>query len=213
MNKLKKGILVLFEGGESCGKSTAQESCFNYLSSKYDTVKMREPGTAPVSEGIRDLLLNHPEMKMSNLTELFLYEAARTQFVEDLLKPALQQHKLVLSDRYYYSTIAYQGFGRGIDLRVIDSLNKIATTGIRPDIAFIFDVPYEIAAERMRNAGKSPDRIERLGKEFHEKVRQGYLYAANNKEAVKIDGTLSKEAISKQVISMIEDYLNPFIIQ
>lgn len=212
MNKLKKGILVLFEGGEKCGKSTAQETCFNYFSKKYDTIKMREPGSAPISEGIRDLLLNHPEMKMSNLTELFLFQAARAQFVEDLLKPALQQHKLVLSDRFYYSTIAYQGFGRGIDLKIIESLNKIATTGIRPDIAFVFDIPYETAVERMRKDGKSPDRIEKLGKDFHEKVRKGYLYTANNKEAIKVDGSLSKEVLSRQIISIIEDYLNPFII-
>lgn len=214
MNKLKKGIFVLFEGGECCGKSTIQKRCFDYFSKDYDAIKMREPGSAPVSEGIRNLLLNRSEMKMSNLTELFLFEAARAQFVEDILKPALEQKKLVLCDRFYYSTIAYQGFGRGIDLKVIESLNNIATQGIKPDLAFIFDIPYEETVRRMKNAWKSPDRIEKLGREFHEKVRQGYQYIAKNyPEAVLVDGFRGIEALTKETISSIENFIKNFETQ
>jgi len=207
MNKLKKGILVLFEGGECCGKSTIQKRCFDYFSNKYDSAKMREPGTANVSEGIRKLLLD-PEMDKSDMTELFLFEAARAQFVEEMLKPALEQGKLVLCDRFYYSTVAYQGFGRGIDLKKIESLNNIATQGIKPDIAFILDVPYEETIRRMKNAFKTPDRIERLGKEFHEKVREGYLYIAKNyPEAILVNAFRDIETIIKEVIGKTEEYI------
>lgn len=207
MNKLNNGILVLFEGGECCGKSTIQKRCFDYFSNKYNTVKMREPGTANVSEGIRKLLLD-PEMKMSDITELMLYESARAQFVEESLNPALEQCKLVLCDRSYYSTVAYQGFGRGIDLKTIESLNNIATQGIKPNIAFIFDIPYEEVIRRMKNAWKSPDRIERLGKEFHEKVREGYLYIAKNyPESILVNAFRDIETIIKEVIGKIEEYV------
>lgn len=209
MKKLKKGILVVFEGGECSGKGTIQKKCFEYFSSKYETVKMREPGSAPVSEGIRELLLNHPKMNISPMTELMLYEAARAQFVEDNLKPALQECKLVLCDRFYYSTIAYQGFGRAIDLKKIETLNSIAAQGIKPDIVFIFDVPYEEAMRRLKNSWKQKDRIEQEPKDFHEKVREGYLYIAKTcPEAVLIDATLNIKTIAKEIIGKIENYIS-----
>lgn len=210
MEKLKKGIFVLFEGGESCGKTVQQNLCFNHFSSRYKVVKMREPGSAPVSEGIRHLLLN-PEMKMSRITELMLFEAARAQFVKDFLKPALEQHKLVLCDRSYYSTIAYQGFGRGIDFGTIELLNNTAMHGIKPDMAFIFDISYEESIRRMKKAGKVKDRIEKEDRDFHERVRQGYLYIAKNyPEAFLIESSLNVGTIYKHIIKKIEQYISRY---
>lgn len=209
MNKLKKGIFVLFEGGESCGKTTQKDLCFDYFSKKYDAVKMREPGSAPVSEGIRDLLLNHPEMKISSLTELMLYEAARAQFVEDILKPALEQGKLILCDRFYYSTIAYQGFGRRIGLEKIEVLNEIASQGIKPDLAFIFDISYEESMKRKKKAGLSLDRIERMPREFHEQVRKGYLYISKKyPETYLIEESVDIAAANRMILKKIEEHIS-----
>lgn len=210
MKKLKKGIFILFEGGESCGKTLQRDLCFDYLSSKYDVIKMREPGSAPVSEGIREILLTSKKVKkMSPMTELMLYEAARAEFVSELLKPALEQHRLVLCDRFYYSTIAYQGFGRGIDLKTIELLNNIATQGIKPDIAFILDIPYEESQKRMEKAGKVKDRLEREKREFHERVRRGYLYIAENyPEAYLIDACRDVKIINKEIKSRIDRYFS-----
>ena len=210
MNKLKKGILVLFEGGECCGKSTIQKRCFDYFSKKYDSVKMREPGTAKASERVRRILLDKKmKGKISALTEFLLYESSRAQFVSEILKPAIEQKKLVLCDRFYYSTLAYQGFGRGIDLKTVELLNGIASQGIKPDLAFIFDIPYEESQARMAKAGKKKDRIEQEAREFHEKVRKGYQYIAKNyREAVLIDAYHSPEYISRDIILKIEEYIS-----
>lgn len=210
MNKLKKGILVLFEGGEACGKTLQRDLCLDYFSKKYDTISMREPGSAKASERIREILLDR-EMKdkLSPLTELLLFESSRAQFVSEILKPALEQKKLVLCDRFYYSTIAYQGFGRGIDLKTIELLNNTAAQGIKPDTAFIFDISYEESQARMAKAKKIKDRMEQEKKPFHDKVRQGYNYIAENyREAVLIDACRLPEEINKEIIARIEEYIS-----
>ncbi len=209
MKELNKGILVVFEGGEACGKTLQRDLCFDYFSKEYDVVKMREPGSAKASERIREIVLD-AEMKgkISTLTELLLFEAARAQFVEDILKPALKEKKLVLCDRFYYSTIAYQGFGKGVSLDTIEMLNNHSSQGIKPDLAFIFDIPYEESIKRMRDAGKTLDRIERLDKEFHEKVRKGYIYVTKTcSEALPIDGTRNPAEVNKEIITKIENYI------
>jgi dTMP kinase len=207
MKELKKGVLIVFEGGECSGKSTLQKNCFDYFSKDYDTVKMREPGTAKVSEGIRNLLLN-PDMQMSSMTELLLYEAARAQFVHDILIPALEEKKLILCDRFYYSTIAYQGFGRGIDIKTIESLNNTAAQGIKSDILFIVDVPYEESMKRLENSWRKKDRLEKESRKFHEDVRRGYNYIADNyKESILLDGCRELDTVAEDVIKRTEEYL------
>lgn len=208
MNNLKKGVFIVFEGGESCGKSTQHKLCKNYFSKDYNVVTMIEPGSNPVSKSIREELL-HKHEDIEPLCEVMLYEAARAQFMEHNLKPAIEQKKLILGDRFYYSTIAYQGFGGNLDVKFIESLNKKVSQNIKADLLFILDISYEEAMNRMKVDGKQLDRMERKGKEFHERVRAGYHYIAKNyKEAIMIDGSRKKEDINKQIVSIIGDYLS-----
>jgi len=203
------GKLILFEGVDGCGKSTQRDLAFDYFSKKYSErcLKLREPGSASASEDIRKILL-HSDYKLAKEAELMLFEAARAQFVGEILKPALNNGKLIFCDRYYYSTIAYQGFGRGIKLEYIDYLNKVASQGIEPDITFIFDIPAEEIFKRMEKQDRIKDRIEREKQEFHEKVKEGYLYVGKNyKNCYIFDGTREIESLNKEVISLIEKKL------
>ena len=145
----------------------------------------REPGGTVLSENIRSLLLN-PKNNISALAELILYEASRAQHMEEVIIPALKSGKIAVCDRFTDSTIAYQGFGRGIDLRIIKRLNSIATQGIEPDLTLILDIDAEKGlnkAKGLKKGYKHGDRIERENLEFHRKVRKGFLYAARTMPA------------------------------
>lgn len=172
-----KGKLIVLEGPEGGGKTLQQNNIRDYLKDKgYDIFITREPGGADISEQVRNILLDPKNTAMSSRTELFLYEAARAQFTEEILKPQLNQGKIILTDRFYHSTIAYQGFGRGLDLEMVKSLNSYATGGIRPDITFILDVPVEIGLKRARDVtGEKGDRMENEKISFHKKLRKAYL--------------------------------------
>src|SRR3989344_2627723 len=142
MSKMKKGRFIVFEGGEGCGKTTQLNLVERYLiENGYNTERIREPGGTKISESIRNVLLDPENTDMGDITELFLYLAARSQLVHQIIRPSLEDGKIVLADRFYYSTIVYQGIGRGIGLESLIEANNLAIQGIKPDYTFILDVP------------------------------------------------------------------------
>jgi dTMP kinase len=164
-------MLITFEGTEGCGKSTLIQN----LSSKLKEwgishITTREPGGSKVAENIRSLILNQ---EMDPMTELFLYEAARVEHFETTVLPALSSGKWVLCDRFTDSTLAYQGFARGLSIPLIERLNRMATRGRKPDLTFFLDLPVE---EGLRRA-QDPNKFEKAGLAFQKKVRKGFLHA------------------------------------
>lgn len=180
----KNGVFVSLEGIDGAGKTTLRELLVSALNND-NIVSIREPGGTTISEKIRAVLLDPQNMGMAARTEALLYAAARSQVVEEIIRPALAQGKLVLADRYMDSTIAYQGYGRGLDLEFLTQLNRLCTGGLKPDVTLLLDVA---PGEGLRRRGEEkPDRLEQEGSAFQEKVRQGYLtIAAQEPERVKI---------------------------
>ena len=162
----------------------------------------REPGAKGLGSKLREILL-HYEGDVSSNCESFLFLADRAQHIDTIVKPAIEAGQIVLCDRHIDSTVAYQGYGRGVDIGQIKMLNNIATSGLKPDLTFIFDINIETSAKRV---GKNQDRMESSGAEFFKKVREGYLNIAKEEpERVKvIDGSKSIESIKDVVISIIE---------
>lgn len=186
-------MFITFEGIDGCGKSTQLKLLNEYfLKQNKQTLIIREPGGTKVSEKIREILLSK-NLEMTNITELLLFAAARNSLVEKVIKPALKQGIYVLSDRFYDSTTAYQGYGREINLDYIKIINEIATNGLKPNLTFLLDIPIEIANKRCKN--KNKDRIESSGNEFYEKVIQGY-YSIAKDEPNRIKIINSKGSIS-----------------
>lgn len=203
---MEKGIFITFEGADGCGKTTQIEHAQNYLTeNKIDFITTREPGATELGKKLREILLHYP-YEVADECETFLYLADRAQHVETVIVPAIESGKIVLCDRFTDSTIAYQGFGRGIDLGRIKYLNEIATGGLKPDLTIVLDVESEAAQTRL---GKTKDRLEALGMEFHQKVRNGYLQVAKEEPArVKVvNANLSIEEVFKQVKTLIDETL------
>lgn len=192
-----KGVFIVFEGIDGCGKSTQLQALVGRLQSYgIEPVVIREPGGTPVGEQIREVLLERP-VAMEPLTELLLYEASRSELTRTVLRPALQAGRVVLADRFAMASLAYQGYGRGLDLTLVHTLNTIATEGIEPSMTIILDVPVEVAFARKRRA---LDRLERAGLEFHERVRQGYHELAQQTPgSLLLDGTLPSMELAEQI--------------
>jgi len=180
----KKGLFITFEGIDGCGKSTQLNLLSEYLKSGgLEVVITREPGAKGLGEKLREILLNY-EGDVSSNCEAFLFLADRAQHIDTLVKPAIEAGKVVLCDRHTDSTIAYQGYGRGVDLEQIKMLNRIATSGLVPDLTFVFDLDVEISQMRV---GKTKDRMESAGDDFHNRVRKGYLEITKQEpERVKV---------------------------
>ncbi len=199
-----KGKFITFEGSEGSGKSTQSALVFDYLKSKgLPVMLLREPGGVKISEAIRNLLLDVKSAGMGDECETFLYMAARAQLVKEVLEPALKEGKIVLCDRFLDSTVAYQGFGNGVDVKTIQQLGAFATKGIEPDLTLVFDIETEKGLGRT-NAKK--DRIELRPLEYHNRVRQGYLSLAKQepKRVKVITVDADKETIFKRIQPMID---------
>ncbi|MFH1700224.1 MAG: dTMP kinase [Candidatus Zixiibacteriota bacterium] len=181
----RKGLFITFEGIDGCGKSTQARKLFQTLKKAgLPVIFIREPGGTPVSEKIRKVLLDH-RIEISALSELFLYQAARANLTERKIIPALNKKQIVICDRFFDSTTAYQGYGRQLDLNLIEKLNKSASFERDPDMTFILDVDYETSLKR-RN-GK-PDRLEKEKKAFFNRVRKGFRDISKKKRVILIDG-------------------------
>ncbi|MBR2295008.1 MAG: dTMP kinase [Clostridiales bacterium] len=202
---MDKGLFITFEGIDGCGKSTQIALTESYCKSKgRETLIIREPGGTTVGEKIRTILLDKKNDSMVPMAELLLYEAARAQIVEEKIVPALEAGMVVICDRFFDSTAAYQGYARGLGPELIDELNNIATSGRSPDITFYLDLSPEQALKRRLGRGEEEDRLEALGLSFQEKVRDGYLKWAEGRDRIKIiDASVSPEEISDKVISWL----------
>ena len=199
---MAKGLFITFEGGDGCGKTTQINLLDEYLRNKgYKTLLTREPGSKGLGVKLREILLNY-DGEVSPVCESFLFLADRAQHVDCIIKPALEEGIIVLCDRHTDSTVAYQGYGRGLDLEQIHRLNKIATSGLKPDLTIVLDVDVETSQKRV---GSEKDRMESAGIEFFERVRQGFLEIANQEpERVKVvDSTQSIEDIHKQILELV----------
>ena len=193
------GKFITFEGSEGSGKSTQTALVLEYLRSKKMPVEyLREPGGVKISESIRKLLLDVKNTGMGDECETLLYMAARAQMVKEILEPQLKSAKIVLCDRFLDSTLAYQGYGNGIDIKTIEQLGLFATKGLVPDLTILFDISPEKGLSR---AGTNKDRIESRPLEYHKRVRQGYLELSKQYPArikvIKVDANV--EEIFKRV--------------
>lgn len=200
---MEKGLFITFEGCDGCGKTTQIELLNKYLSDKgYKTLLTREPGAKGLGEKLREILLNY-DGDVSPTCESFLFLADRAQHVDCIIKPALEDGKIILCDRHTDSTVAYQGYGRGLNLDRIHQLNTIATSGLKPDLTIVLDVDVETS---MKRVGKEKDRMESAGIEFFKRVRQGFLEIAKNEpQRVKvINSSDTIENIHKQIVELVE---------
>lgn len=199
---MTKGLFITFEGADGCGKTTQLMMIAKYLKERgAEVLVTREPGAKGLGEKLREILLNY-DGDVSSQAEAFMFLADRAQHMDVIIKPAVAAGKIVLCDRHTDSTVAYQGYGRGIDISRLNMLNDIATGGRKPDLTLVFDVDVETSMSRV---GSEKDRMESAGMEFFNRVRNGYLQIAKQEpERVKVlDATESIDAIHLQVIKFI----------
>ncbi|MBD2567331.1 dTMP kinase [Anabaena lutea] len=201
------GKLIVFEGVEGCGKTTQMQMCSLWLESQgVSVILTREPGGTELGSHLRRLLLEKSEDKpVGEVTELLLYAADRAQHIEQELKPNLAIGKYILCDRYTDSTIAYQGYGRGLSMSIINQLNNIATDGLESDLTIWLDVDVEVGLSRKRGQA-TLDRIEEETIAFHRRVQQGYteLAATYPSRIFRVDGSLSQEVVQKMIQEILK---------
>lgn len=201
-----KGLFITLEGIEGCGKSTQLGLLREHLAARgFDVVTTREPGGTPAAEAVRAILLDPAHAALSSTAEALLYAAARAQHVDELIRPALEAGKIVLSDRFADSTTAYQGAGRAISMETIQALHSIATRGTWPDLTIILDLP---AAEGLKRAarGGGLDRIEQEPLAFHERVREEFLRIARAEpDRVRVvDGSRPVDAVEQEIRTIVD---------
>jgi dTMP kinase len=203
---------ITFEGIEGCGKTTQIRMAGDYLRKRQIPVLVtEEPGGAPLGKHIRKLLLNQGDCRIDAKAELLLFAAARAQHVQEVILPALAAGRVVLCDRFSDATLAYQGFGRGLSLEFIKSLNEFSAAPLKPDLTLLFDLPVEVglgrAIDRIAHIQGAPreDRFEQEGRAFHQKIRIGYLSLARNEPGRirMIDAARDLQTIGQEVCAMI----------
>lgn len=200
---MSKGLFITFEGADGCGKTTQLMLLAKYLKAQgREVVVTREPGARGLGEKIREILLNY-DGEVSSRAEAFMFLADRAQHIDVIVNPAIKSGKIVLCDRHTDSSVAYQGYGRRLDIDEIKRLNSIATNGKKPDMTLIFDIDVETSMARV---GDTKDRMESAGIEFFNRVRNGYLEIARQEpNRVKVlDASKSIEEIHKNVIALYE---------
>ena len=209
MSTSRKGIFISFEGIDGCGKSTQVKLLLEKLAIEgFITKLVREPGGAKICEDIREILLDNNNINMSSRSEALLMTASRAQLTKEEIIPALNNDKCVIADRFKDSTLAYQGGGRNLDIEFLIKLNDFATNNIDPDITFFLDISAETAHSRS-NTNKL-DRIESIGVEFQNTVREKYLNIAERfkNRIVTINGNETKSLIHSRVWEKTINFLN-----
>ena len=202
---MKKGYFITFEGVDGCGKTTQMKLLADYLRDEKDlcVIETREPGAKGLGQKIREILLNY-DGEVSSQCETFLFLADRAQNIDTIVNPAVEAGKIVLCDRHTDSTVAYQGYGRGLDIEEINMLNNIATRRRKPDLTIVFDIDIQTSMERV---GKDKDRMETQGVEFFNSVRDGYLKLAEmNPDRIKVVNAARPIGdIHKDVIKLFDE--------
>jgi dTMP kinase len=200
-----RGWFVVFEGLDGSGKTTQAMKLAQYLRDRgCEAVTVEEPGGTPVGERIREILLNTEE-ELEPLTELLLYEASRHQLVRRVIEPALSRGEIVICQRYAYSSLAYQGYGRELPLEWVEELNERATGGLRPDVVVWLDLPAEEGLKRRRRE-RGLDRIEGEGLEFLRRVERGYReLAQRHSEIVRVDATRDPERVFEEILQVLTE--------
>lgn len=202
-------LFITFEGGEGCGKSTQARLLYRrLLKLSIPAVLTCEPGGTPLGKKLGRCLKWSEAKEITPLTELLLFNAARTQSVTEVIMPNLKSGKIVISDRYADSTTVYQGYGRGLDLETVRRINSAATQGLKPDLTILLDIPIEIGLAR-KQAGK-PDRFEEEALAFHQRVREGFLKLAeeNPQRWLVMDATQSQEKIADIIWQRVRQMLS-----
>jgi len=210
--EIMRGIFITFEGPEGSGKSThSKEICSDLIKDGYDVLHTREPGGSVLGEKIREILLAKDSIPLSKEAELLLFEVDRAEHVNEVIKPAIDQKKIVLCDRFNTATFAYQGYGLGMDLEAIKRVDDIATSGTSPDLTILLDLDVQKGLERAGSKG-SPDRMEKRNIDFHNRVRQGYLeIAKKNPDKIKrVSVAENKEDTYKKVKMIINDFIEQY---
>ena len=205
---MKRGVFITFEGPDGSGKSTQVKLLAEYCNAHgYNVLLTREPGGTPISENIRNLILDPKNKEMVSSTEALLYAASRAQLVAQVIKPALEAGQIVICDRFLDSSIAYQGYARGLgdDVRVI---NEFAIQGLQPDMTFFMNLDPEIGMSRVELGGYK-DRLEQEAMDFHRKVYEGYLEVSKiyKDRYINIDASKSAVYISAEISAIFEKYV------
>lgn len=202
---MKKNLFISFEGIEGCGKSTQAKKLQEYFNqNKIENILTREPGGTEIGNKIREILLTSSSQNIQAITEVLLNFASRVEHCQQVIIPSLNQGKMVISDRFFDSTFAYQGFAQKIDIDQINLIKKIAIGNFVPDITFLIDLDVELAFERIKQRNDN-NRYEKLAIEFHQQVRAGFLKLASQNLRIKIiDGNQSIEKIFLQIINYLQ---------
>lgn len=208
---MKKGLFIVFEGGEGSGKSTMIDKVYEWLREcDYDCIKTREPGGISIAEQIREVILNKENTKMDAKTEALLYTAARRQHLVEKVIPALENGQVVLCDRFLDSSLAYQGYARGLGIEEVYEINKFAIGDCMPNLSILFDIDPEVGMERIKkNSEREVNRLDLEKLDFHNKVREGYdiIYRKNRNRMIKINADESIDTVFSNVKDIISDLI------
>ncbi|PRR80901.1 Thymidylate kinase [Clostridium vincentii] len=206
-NNMKNGYFIVFEGGEGSGKSTILQKIYNWmLEEKKPCIITREPGGIKISEQIREVILDPSNTEMDGRTEALLYAAARRQHLVQKVIPALKEDKIVLCDRFIDSSLAYQGFARGIGIKEIYKINEFAIGKYMPNISILFEIDPKIGLDRInKNKSREVNRIDLEKIDFHNKVREGYneVFETSKGKMIKIDASKTIEQVYEEVKKII----------
>jgi dTMP kinase len=213
--EIQLSLFITFEGVEGSGKTTQIQRLKRYLTKKGTPCKVtREPGGCRIGEKVRKILLNPDHRAMTSLSELLLYEASRAQHIKEVIEPFLGKGVVVLCDRFSDATVAYQGYGRGIDLSLVESLNRFASQGIKPDVTFLLDCPTDLGLKRAlkRNWTLNKEREGRFEKEkiqFHHRVRKGYLSIAKKEpdRVKRIDTREGEDRVFERIRKIVDELI------
>lgn len=205
---MKKGLFVAFEGGEGTGKTTAIDAIYDWIKEQgIECIKTREPGGIKIAEEIRQVILDKDNTAMDGKTEALLYAAARRQHLVEKVVPALERGAVILCDRFLDSSLAYQGYARGLGIDEVMAINKFAIDGYMPDISILFDLDPKVGLERISsNDEREVNRLDLEKLDFHERVREGYntVYDANKDRIVKIDAEKSRTEVQSDIKNILE---------